>query len=210
MKLSTIALGKNQQRVLKKLGPLMTEQKFYLAGGTAIAIHLAHRYSVDLDWFTNEHITDPLRFAQNIKDDGTPLVVDQTARGTLHGSIHGVRVSFLEYRYPLLDSLLTWEGNNCFLASLDDLACMKLSAVAQRGSKKDFIDIYALGLKHKPLEEMLNLYQRKFNIKDIAHVLYSLTYFEDAEKERTPKMLWEVNWEKVKHTIQGWMKELAG
>ena len=92
------------------------------------------------------------------------------------------------------------------MASMEDIACMKLSAVAQRGSKKDFIDIYALGLRHFSLKEMLQLYQKKYAVRDIAHVLYGLTYFDDAERERMPKMFWSINWKTVKKTIQGWIR----
>jgi len=94
----------------------------------------------------------------------------------------------------------------CTLASLDDLACMKLSAVAQRGSKKDFIDIYALLKKHRSLKQLLRLYQKKFNGADIAPVLYGLNYFDDAEKQRMPRMVWSVTWEEIKKTILGAVK----
>ena len=71
-------------------------QHYYLGGGTTIAIYLGHRHSVDLDWFTEEGITDPMRLAQNIRDKGIPFVTGQIERGTLHGTISGVRISFLE------------------------------------------------------------------------------------------------------------------
>lgn len=92
---------------------------------------------------------------------------------------------------------------------MDDLACMKLSAVAQRGSKKDFIDVYAIGLRHAALDRMLQLYREKFSIQDIAHVLYGLSYFDDADRERTPRMLWDVDWRFVKATLRDWVRGLA-
>jgi hypothetical protein len=121
-----------------------------------------------------------------------------------------VRVSFLEYRYPLLRPLISWPEFECLIASPEDLACMKLSALAQRGSKKDFVDIYALGLRYQSLQDMLRLYQQKYSVKDTAHVLYSLAYFHDADKERMPRMLWETGWRTIKKTIQGWVREIAG
>ncbi|HEY3116114.1 MAG TPA: nucleotidyl transferase AbiEii/AbiGii toxin family protein, partial [Chloroflexota bacterium] len=137
-----------------------------LVGGTALALYFGHRHSVDLDWFTGERIADPIRLAQDIRDEGVSLVTGQIELGTLYSSVSGVRVSFLEYRYPLLEPLTSWPEFGCLLASLDDLACMKLSAVAQRGSKKDFVDIYALGLNHRPVQDMLRLYQQKYSIAD--------------------------------------------
>jgi len=87
---------------------------------------------------------------------------------------------------------------------------MKLSALSQRGSKKDFVDIYALGLRCFKLREMLRLYQKKYSVEDIGHVLYGLSYFDEVDQERLPRMFWEVNWTRIKKTIQGWVKEVAG
>jgi hypothetical protein len=185
-------------------------QHYYLGGGTTIAIYLGHRHSVDLDWFTEEGITDPMRLAQNIRDKGIPFVTGQIERGTLHGTISGVRISFLEYKYPLLKPLIIWQKAACQLATLEDLACMKLSALTQRGSKKDFVDIYALGLRYFSLRDMLRLYQKKFSVEDMGHVLYGLSYFDDADKEKLPKMFWDTDWRTIKKTIQGWVKEVAG
>jgi hypothetical protein len=204
------ALGAAQARALRLLGPVVTERAFYLAGGTALAAYLGHRRSVDLDWFSGEPIEDALTLAQLLRNAGVPIEVTSVAPGTLYGTVSRVRVSLLEYRYPLLEPLTAWSEFACHLASLDDIACMKLSAVAQRGARKDFIDLYALGVKHRPLREMLRSYQKKYGITDIAHVLYSLAYFDDADRERMPRMLWPVGWRTIKQTIQQWVREIAG
>jgi predicted nucleotidyltransferase component of viral defense system len=188
----------------------MRRWQFYLVGGTALAIYFGHRRSLDLDWFTEDHISDPLRLAQDLRDEGVAFRTGHTERGTLHGAVGGVRVSLLEYRYPLLKPPISWPEFGTCMASLADLACMKLSALAQRGSKKDFVDIYALSLKHKPLRELLRLYQQKYAVADVAHVLYGLAYFHDADKERMPKMLWDADWRTIKRTIQEWVREIAG
>jgi hypothetical protein len=188
----------------------MMQWHLYLGGGTAVALHLGHRRSLDFDWFTGEHITDPLSFAQELRDAGLALRTAHIARGTLHGTISGTPVSFLEYRYALLQPALVWDEYSCPLASLDDLACMKLAAITQRGAKKDFVDLYALGLKHRPLPEMLQLYQQKYAITDIAHVLYGLAYFDEANQERMPIVLWDMDWRTIKKHIRAWIKELVG
>ncbi|MGQ9556145.1 MAG: nucleotidyl transferase AbiEii/AbiGii toxin family protein [Anaerolineae bacterium] len=203
------ALSAAQSDVLRQLGPVMTERRFYLGGGTAVAIHLGHRQSLDLDWFSSERLTDPLRLAHELRDEGISFSTAQVERGTLHGTVVSVRLSLFEYRYELLAPLVPWLEMGCNLASLDDLAAMKLAAVAQRGSKKDFLDIYALGLAYAPLGDMLRLYQRKYNVQDIGHVLYSLAYFADADKERSPKLLWKDDWRNVKRTIQDWVRQVA-
>ncbi|HEY8019804.1 MAG TPA: nucleotidyl transferase AbiEii/AbiGii toxin family protein [Thermoanaerobaculia bacterium] len=166
-----------QRKTLRLLGPRSTADGFYLAGGTAIALHLGHRRSVDFDWFPGAHI-------------------------------HGVRVSFLEFRYRMLDALLTWPEYGCRLAGLRDLACMKLSAIAQRGSRKDFVDLHALGRHGFRLRDMLEWYQTKFEVQDIGHVLYALAYFDIADSEPRPRMLWKSDWKDVKRTILSWVREL--
>jgi hypothetical protein len=199
-----------QADALRLLARPVAEAGFYLAGGTALALHLGHRRSVDFDWFTQEPLPDPLVLAQHLRDAGIPFTTVSTERGTLHGTTAGVRVTFLEYRYPLLKPTVFRADLGCPLAALEDIACMKLSAVAQRGSRKDFIDIYALGQSGLTLEEMLDWYQRKYGVKDIAHVLYGLAYFDDAEREKAPYLVWKLEWEDVKSSIQRWLKEFSG
>jgi hypothetical protein len=199
------ALARSQKTVLTQLAPIATQQGFYLGGGTAIALHLGHRRSIDFDWFTMNPISDPMSLANKIRDEGIDLVTTGVEAGTLHGSISGIKVSFLEYRYPLLGPLSNLKGFHCNVASLDDLACMKLSALSQRGSKKDFVDIYALMLKHRHLPDLVNLYMQKYDIQDIASVLYGLAYFDDADDEPMPRMLWKTNWTTIKKAIRNWL-----
>ncbi len=201
-------LTPRQKKVIQQLGNLMQEMNFYLAGGTAVALHLGHRKSIDLDWFTEETIADPMILAKELRKHNINFETEQIARGTLHGTINNVKVSFIEFRYPLLRKLFFLNTFKCPLASLEDLATMKISVVAQRGSKKDFVDIYAIGTKGLPLDKMLSYYQKKFHVKDIAHVLYGLVYFDDAEKEKMPKMLWRIDWNTVKRTITEWVKKI--
>jgi len=159
---------------------------------------------------------DPALFAQELRAAGIALSVKKIERGTLHGTVSGVQVSIIEYGYPLLEQPGPFpehgdEGGRatCLIASADDLACMKLSALAQRGAKKDFFDVYALGLRHHPLAEMLALYRRKYGVGDVAHVLYALAHFDDADRERTPPLLWTTDWRTVKETIRRWVRAIA-
>ena len=203
-------LSAAQKRILGDLSPVLVVRGLYLGGGTALAIHLGHRRSVDLDWFTPQRIPDPMQLAQNIRDAGVHFLTGSVERGTLHGTVSGVRVSLLEYRYPSLEPLVAWHELGCSIASLADLACMKLAAVAGRGSKKDFVDVYALGVKFARLQNMLELYRQKYSVDDIGHVLYSLAYFDDADLERMPQMLSDTDWNTVKTTIRQWLKDIAG
>lgn len=191
---------KKQQKVLKTLGPFFAQAGFYLGGGTAVSLYFGHRRSFDLDWFTLQPLKDPLGLARRIMDL-TPFSIDQVERGTLHGRAFEVRISCLEYRYPLLKKLQPFPDYQCRVAAREDLACMKLAAVSQRGSKKDFIDLMVLTEKI-PLRTMLKWYQKKYPVSNLTPVLYGLTYFDDADQEALPKMIRRIDWKEVKQTIR--------
>jgi hypothetical protein len=194
-------LPREQQACLRQLGPAATALGFHLIGGTAVAIHLGHRQSVDFGWCTQRFPVEPVNLTATLADRGVPLAPTSLARGTVHGSVAGVKVSFLEFAPPLLEPTIDWPEYGCPLAGLADLAAMKLLAVAQRGTKKDFVDVHALrGVM--PLEAMIDAYCRRFGLSDPARVLASLCYFDDAEAEPMPTMLRPVDWEVIKAGIR--------
>jgi hypothetical protein len=171
-------LSRRQQQVLKQIGQALTGRGFYLAGGTAAALYLGHRRSVDFDWFTH-HPFEPLAIAQELRDGAIPFTTTDVAPGTLHGSVR------------------------------TDLAAMKVAAIAQRGAKKDFVDIYALCKMSCTLRKALRWYQKKYAVAELGHALIALAYFEDADPEPMPRMLWHVTWRGVKATFGGWLRELS-
>jgi hypothetical protein len=201
-------LTREQIEALRLLGPATADLGFHMAGGTAVALRLGHRLSEDYDFFTGNEIADPRALARDLGKSGLPLEIRDTARGTLHGSVSGVAVSLLEFRYPLLeDPDIGPEG--CQIARLDDLAAMKLEACVARGARRDFVDIWALGTRHRPLEGLITAFQARFGITNIAHVLVALAYFDDAERQPMPKMLWDVEWKQMRSEIQLWVTDLA-
>lgn len=210
MKVHLAAITSRQLRVIDQLGSLLSAQGFYLAGGTALALQLGHRKSVDLDWFVAQGLDSPLAFAENMQTEGIKVAVTSMDEGTLHAQIKGVRVSFLRYRYPMLERMVEWKAHACQMASLNDIACMKLVAVAQRGAKKDFIDLYALlSSNNISLASLFDDVQRKYRLGDAGHMLHALTYFADADVEPTPKMLWRVTWHEVKTAIKNAVQAYA-
>jgi hypothetical protein len=193
----TEILTPTQQSALAVLGREPLLGTFYLAGGTALALHLGHRESVDFDFFRAESF-DPTDLLQQLPAP-PPVKVLQEARNTLTVEFHGIKTSFFGYPPELIRPLDT-SSMACRLASLPDIAAMKLAAVAGRGARKDFVDVYFICRDCFPLSEIFVYLQTKFAAQeyDLYHILRSLSYFEDAELEPPPKMLRPANWEQIK------------
>jgi Nucleotidyl transferase AbiEii toxin, Type IV TA system len=207
MKFYPKILGPSQVLALRALAPALRTTDFYLAGGTALALQLGHRRSVDLDWFTASLFVNPKRFADQLAKE-LDFRTDQIDEGTLLGRISRTRMSFLEQRSPFLGPLVHCPALNCELASLADLAAMKINAIGGRGAKKDFVDIFALGQRGIALSQMISWFVEKFGVRNTYHTINSLSYFEDADKQPMPPLLWSMNWRSVKKTIREWVKEL--
>ena len=192
-------LTATQQSVLERVASLVRNKGFYLAGGTALALWYGHRLSEDFDWFATQ-LDEPEALRTEIETSGLALENARTERGTVIGWINGVKVSLFEYRYPLLEPLAFWPEYGADLAPSRDIAAMKLSAVAQRGSRKDFVDVYELLRQGHSLDAMLGDYRAKFQT-DPFPVLKGLTYFDDAEREPLPAMLKPFDWMEAKNEI---------
>jgi hypothetical protein len=182
------------ERTLRDLcqSPLLTP--FYLAGGTGLALHLGHRRSVDLDFFTPETFSEDA-LLQRVQTLGKFSLVAKEP-GTLHAQIGGTKVSFLAYTYPLLFPCAAFLDVK--VADPRDIACMKVSAIASRGTKRDFIDLYAVAQRYG-LPQILKWFNEKFAVANYSsvHLLKSLTYFDDAEKDPAPDMVVPLAWEEV-------------
>lgn len=184
--------------LLKALSAELAGNGFYLAGGTALALRFGHRESVDLDFFS-EHPFDAAEMLARIKIASkiTPIISQQTP-GSVCISLEGCKVELFHYPYPLLSKVEKLEGIT--FCSLKDNAAMKMSALTNRGSKKDFIDVAAL-LEVDHLKTWLAHFEEKYPDTDVFTVIKSLTWFEDAEMEPEPKLLYPQSWESIKCKI---------
>jgi len=200
-------LNDNQRRLLLLFGKILDGTDFYLAGGTALAMQIGHRVSVDLDWFIPV-LGDTEHFLNLIKSSINSFYVTSISSETVYLMIDNVQVSFIGYNYPNLQPKVTFNEYGIYLASPDDLTCMKLSAIAGRGAKKDFIDLYFLIKYFKPLKIYLDLYSEKFNTRDVGHVIRSLVYFKDADRHPDVKMLKDLSWNALKRDFEIWVMEL--
>jgi hypothetical protein len=184
-------------RLLFGLGGLKALSGFYLAGGTALALQLGHRTSVDLDLFRREEWS--VEVATNALAGLGGVEVELVDSGTLWARVDDIRVSLFHYPYRLVGELVPapW---GVPLASLLDIACMKLVAVSQRGSRKDFVDLYFLARSGiAPRDALVALAQKAVGVTfNPVHIARSLAYFEDAEAEPDPAMLSPYDWPEIR------------
>lgn len=193
------AVDGRARAVLLTLGGAERLAGFYLAGGAAAALHYGHRLSHDLDLFTPEPFS-PEAMAGELRHLGR-FELDRTAAGTAAGTLDGIRLTLLHFPYPLLDEPVQVEGVR--VAQPRDLGAMKLSAIAQRGARRDFIDLYWILTRSHPLDELLAAYTRKFGASEraIPHLLRSLAWFDDAEAEPMPRLLVAADWDEIKRRL---------
>lgn len=186
-----------QKSVLAALRGVALPAGFYLAGGTALALHLGHRRSVDLGFFSHGAFENAqvLSVLRQVGD----TTVRQGEPGTLRGEVAGVQLSLIRYEYPLLEPLQPFAFGPP-IAGIRDVACMKLSAIMGRGSRRDFVDLHAVCRQGLSLAEIYQWFQRKYAgiAYDPYHVARSLVYFVEAEDEPMPRMLEPVGWDEVK------------
>lgn len=167
-----------------------------LAGGTGLAFLLGHRISEDLDFFRTDRVD--LRDLHKVLDDHGQYETLQESEHTLTVLIQGTKLSFFRVRDPFIFDPLPYRFFS--IASIAEIALMKLAAVSSRGSRKDFADLYVILQSGATLEEYFDMLPRKYGTSriNIYHILKSLTYFADAEKEPMPRMLVPFDWDECK------------
>ncbi len=160
-------------------------QDFYLAGGTGLAFHLGHRRSIDMDLFREAEFS-----GTNIRDRLRGLAGQQnleTSVGTLHMELHGIKISLLHYPYPLL--FPTRKFQSIAVADPRHIACMKLDTIANRGRRRDFVDLY-VAAQAFGIREIFAWFENKYSALSYnrTHLFKALTYFGDAERDPLPDM----------------------
>lgn len=194
------------RRLCRKLVRLPALQPFYLAGGTGLALHLGHRRSEDLDFFSRRPFR-PSALPQALETVNTPQHLS-LGQGSVECWLGGFKVQWLHYPYRQLKKLHQTELGP--LADPLDIALMKLTAVSQRGSKRDFIDLacFMRSYPQCPLHELLQLLSQKYGRINRGHYLRALVYFRDAEREPMPRMHWPLRWNEVKDYLRQGVAEL--
>lgn len=201
------ALPRDQKTALALLGRSRWFPKAYLAGGTACALHLGHRISVDFDFFTAEAF-DLSQILKKLKKIGR-FELEEQSQGTFLGTFEKIRFSLFTYPYPILFPLTSYL--DVPVLDLRDIAAMKIAAIGSRGIKRDFIDLYFICRSGITLKEAISLYRRKFGMSasQEIHLQKSLVYFDDAEPGEMPRMLKETGWEEIKQYFVDEVRKLA-
>lgn len=203
----TKALFSDTKAILAILGKSNLLKDAYLAGGTAATLQLGHRLSFDLDFFTSKEFNalNVIASLQKILD----FELEETTKGTILGRIKDMRFSLFFYKHKLLFPLKNFLGIS--ILDLRDIAAMKITAISDRGVKRDFIDLYFICKTNIRLEEVLKFYDKKYGklASNLIHIKKSLVYFEDAEDQEMPKMLMPCKWEEVKGFFEKEVKKIA-
>ncbi len=185
----------------------LKDDGFYLAGGTALALQIGHRVSVDFDFY-NQNKFDPAKIYQDFQTQKPEkILLGNTAENTLFLEINDIAISLFAYSYPLLKPLIKSENLN--VASLEDIAAMKLVAIIQRGIKRDFIDLYFLSHIFG-LEKIMNLTKEKYSGFNKYLACQALIYFKDADGKQAGgvELIKPLSWEKVKKYLEAEVKQV--
>lgn len=176
----------------------LEKSKWYLAGGTALALQTGHRRSVDLDFFSreksfeNEDILEKFHGVNSWK-------VTMDRKNTIYGELFEAKISFIAYPFFVPKQKFIRYGSVQILDRVD-VSVMKIIAISQRGRKRDFFDLYWCANNIEPLENIIK--RLKIQYPSIAHnyhhILKALVYFDDAESDPEPQICFNASWKKVK------------
>ncbi len=190
-------LSSNAQGTLALLGsakilPLMS----YLAGGTALALQLGHRISIDFDFFTPSEF-DQEKLSASLSEIGK-FAKKNIAKNTLMGKFNGVDFSIFTYKPSLLFPTTNYQEIS--LADPREIGAMKISAVLTRGVKKDFVDLYFLAKNAVSIDDCLDYFDQKYHQLDnqIYGIIRALSYFVEVDTSAMPQMLKKADWKDIK------------
>ena len=201
--------GKDRYELLKKISEVVSINDYYMVGGTALSLQLGLRESYDFDFcvkseFNNEILLDELKSIGNVE-------VIQNQKATCDVLLNGVQVSFFYYPNEVLaDFTKAEEMPNLKIASIFDIAVMKLVAIGGRGAKRDFFDLYNIIEKcNINSYELVNgLKQKCGDNINYVNIIMGLSYFEDAENEVLSNTFVNYNWENIKKFFIEFQKEI--
>ena len=203
------ALNRRAKETLNAITAVVSLDGFYMAGGTGLALQMGHRISEDLDFFKTTSF-DPGALLSDLRGQVSLIKDVSITRDTLLCLIKEVKCSFFSYNVPLLFAELDYM--DCKIADWRDIIAEKIKTISQRGSKKDFYDVYYAIISNRlSIQETVTLFRKRFESTHLNfyHVLRSLAYFEDADEEPDP-VLTEgqiFKWKEVKSFYVGKIRD---
>ena len=187
-----------------KLFPHFSRFKgFYLVGGTALALHIGHRISVDFDLFSSDELSSQLLQGVKRVFSRYPISVTYRAPDQLTLFIHNIKTTFFHYPYPLIDRCIKYQGVP--VATIQEIAAMKAFAIGKRLSYKDYVDWYfLLKERHVNLSEVIAHAKKKFS-GDFNDRLFlgQLVSFADIATQKIDFLQREVS----RDTIENFLKK---
>lgn len=176
-------LTKEQMALAERLLPQIED--FYLAGGTALALQIGHRRSLDFDLASSKQIS-PFDLERKLINRGFAIQKIFTATNDEFSVlIHATRVTFFSFPFNVKHRI-TWQRGQITLPEIIELGAMKAYALGRRSKWKDYVDLYFL-LKFKlSMEELVEkakeIFSSHFNSKLFRE---QLCYFEDIDYSET-------------------------
>jgi hypothetical protein len=198
------ALTPETHQAFHKVANLPFVSQFYLAGGTGLALHLGHRFSMDLDFFSPapDAVGPDVRAALREALDDPTLSVTHDKDATFVATWRGVGVSFFRlHLYPLVQQPVLVEGVP--VATVKEIGAMKLAAIIDRGTRKDLVDLYYI-LQQVPIERLFEVAADKYaRVRTFAiSAIRALAYFDDAEALPIPVMIDRTPWATMKGFLE--------
>lgn len=186
----------------------LRKTQWYLAGGTAFALHTGHRSSVDLDFFTPRRTFEADRLLDKLPV--ASWVTHIAKEGTIYGTLGGTKVSFIAYQFFAPKEKPHWYGAMRILDPRD-IAVMKIVAVSQRGRKRDFVDLYWYVTHREPLANVIGRVSEQYPTvaHDFHHILKALMYFDDADRDPMPKIFFNASWKNIRQYFEREVPKIA-
>lgn len=189
--------------------------RWYLAGGTALALYTGHRTSLGLDFFTPPKKFNLKSLLAHLSKDKDIWRADVAEEGTVSATLLGAKISFIAYPFFIA------KERPCFYGAVRilhprDIAVMKVIAISQRGRKRDFIDMYWYVKHQEPLVDVLRRLPDQYPsiAHDYHHILKSFMFFNDADQDPMPRIFFKATWSEIKKYFQSEVpritKELLG
>lgn len=191
------------------VAPIADKLNAVLAGGTSLALQLGHRTSADLDFFTQSSFNNEYIISEIGKNVAGFQVIDEK-EDTLSLIGNGIKLSFFRYPYPFIEERVRFEGVS--LSGILDIASMKILAIVQRGTKRDFVDLFFV-LQDVPFAKVARNMVARFGTDRLNPVVMgkALVHFIDADSNPDPNFVvgMQVDWGTIKKFFRNHVKAMV-